>query len=298
MRTSALLLAGVVTCTVLAGPVRAHSRVAPRPDQPVLARRSAQADRPAAPGTTPDVKALVFELANSMGMLRGLQQEDSILSLEQWAKGTMTAGGQRVDLPEHRTSINYSVPGMRVDYRRQAAGGAAARQIEVVSGAAAWNETERGRGATPARDKVKERLVYLWTTPMGIVKAARAAGPKATIRSAGGATVLSFPLPAPVNDVMVNATVRKDASLLTRPNPGALPDLVGIYIVRVETAGGVVTDTAYAEYGDWNWDDYKADVFLPRRMTRKHGDTTLDLMMINTNTYNPYVVMPVPENAK
>jgi hypothetical protein len=77
-----------------------------------------------------------------------------------------------------------------------------------------------------------------------------------------------------------------------------MKDLVGTYIVRVETAGAVVTDTTYAEYGDWNWDDYKADIMLPRRMTRKHGDTTLELVTVNTNTYNPYVIMPVPENVK
>ena len=59
----------------------------------------------------------MFELANSMGMLRGLQQEDSILTLEHWAKGTMTVGQQRFDVPEYRLSINYAVPGMRVDFR-------------------------------------------------------------------------------------------------------------------------------------------------------------------------------------
>jgi len=244
-----------------------------------------------------DVKTLVFDLANSMGMLRGLQQEDSILTLEHWAKGTMTVGQQRFELPEYRLSINYAVPGMRVDVRRQAPGGQAQRQIDVVSGTSAWNETDRGRNATPARDRVKERLVYLWTTPMGIVKAARAAGARATVRNAGGATVLSFPLPAPADDVTVNATVRRDASLVV-PDEAALKTLVGSYIVRVETSGALVSDTTYAEYGDWNWDDYQADIMLPRRMVRKQGDTTLELMTTNTNTYNPYVVMPVPDNVR
>ena len=108
-----------------------------------------------------------------MGMLRGMQQEDSILTLEHWFKGTMTVGQQRFDVPEYRMSINYSVPGIRVwTSGGRRAGGQAQRQIEVVSGAAAWNEADRGKNATPARDRVKERLVYLWTTPMGIVKAA------------------------------------------------------------------------------------------------------------------------------
>ncbi|MBI2185683.1 MAG: hypothetical protein HYU37_01010 [Acidobacteria bacterium] len=262
----------------------------------VLTAPAARAQRPAE--NPPDVKALVFAVADSIGMLRGLQQEDSILTLEEWAKGTMTVGGQTFDVPEHRTSINFSVPGMRVDYRRQGSGGQPQRQIEVVAGGVAWNETERGRGATPARDKARERLVYLWTTPMGVLKAARAAGAKATMKTSGGATVLSFPLPAPVDDVTAHVTLRKDASLLARPNPNALTHLIGTYIARVETDGGVATDTTYAEYGDWNWDDYKADIMLPRRTTRKHGATTLELTTVNTNTYNPYVVMPVPENVK
>jgi hypothetical protein len=109
--------------------------------------------------------------------------------------------------------------------------------------------------------------------------------------------VLSFPLPAPVDDVTVNATVRKDASLVV-PDVAALKALVGTYIVRVETGGAVVSDTTYTEYGDWNWDDYQADIMLPRRAVRKQGDTTLELMTTNTNTYNPYVVMPVPEGVR
>jgi hypothetical protein len=263
----------------------------------VLAVSTHAQQRRAQPANASDVKGIVFELANSMGMLRGLQQEDSILTLEHWAKGTMTVGGQRFDLPEYRISINYSVPGVRVDYRRQPAGGQAQRVIEVVAGPVAWNETDRGKGATAARDKAKERLVQLWTTPMGVVKAATLAGAKATIKNAGGSMVLSFPLPAPADDVTVNATLRRDNSLLI-PDPAALKNLVGTYVARVETTGGVVSDTTYAEYGDWNWDDYQADILQPRRITRKQGDMSLELMTVNTNTYNPYVIMPVPDNVK
>ena len=278
MRIAALAIAAVVTVGTVILPARAQQRAA-SPDSPA------------------DVKALVFDLANSMGMLRALQQEDSIITLEHWAKGTMTVGQQRFDLPEYRWSINYAVPGMRVDFRRQAPGGQAQRTIEVVSGTAAWNEGDRGRNATAARDRVKERIVHLWTTPMGVVKAARAAGARATVRNAGGATVLSFPLPDPADDVTVNATVRNDASLLV-PDEAALKSLIGTYIARVETVGAVASDTSYAEYGDWNWEDYQADILLPRRIVRKQGDMTLELTTTNTNTYNPYVVMPVPDNVR
>ena len=262
-----------------------------------LSISTAAQQRAAGQSNPTDIKGVLFQLADSIGMLRGMQQEDSILTLEHWLKGTMTVGQQRFDVPEYRLSINYSIPGMRADFRRQAAGGQAQRQIEVVSGTAAWNEADRGKGATPARDRVKERLVYLWTTPMGVVKAARAAGAKATIKMNGDTTMISFPLPAPAEDVTVNVTARRDASLVI-PDEAALKTLVGTYITRVETTGAVVTDTTYAEYGDWNWADYQADIMLPRRVTRKHGDTTLELMTVNTNTYNPYVIMPVPENVK
>jgi hypothetical protein len=278
MRKIGLVLAGAFTVGMLAVSTDAQQRPAP-------------------PANASDVKGIVFELANSMGMLRGLQQEDSILTLEHWAKGTLTVGGQKFDLPDYRMSINYSVPGMRVDYRRQPSGGQAQRVIEVVAGPAAWNETDRGRNATAARDRAKERLVQLWTTPMGVVKAATLAGAKATIKNAGGSMVLSFPLPAPAGDVTVNATLRRDNSLLI-PDPAALKTLVGTYISRVETTGGVVSDTTYAEYGDWNWEDYQADILQPRRITRKQGDMSLELMTVNTNTYNPYVIMPVPDNVK
>lgn len=255
---------------------------------PSAQQRASQQDSSA------DVRTLIFELANSMGMLRGLQQEDSARSLEVWGAGSITTGGTRTEIPEYRMSLNYAVPGMRVDYTRKGGTGAQ-RSIEVVSGTAAWNETERGRNPSAAQNAVRQRLVQLWTTPFGVVKAARAASARASVKTAGGSTVLSFPLPAPVDDITVNATVRRDASLLVTPHKDQLPTLVGTYIVRVETVGSIVTDTTYAEYGEWNWADYRSDVMLPRRIVQKSGDTTLELTIKNTNTYNPYVVMPVPE---
>lgn len=278
-RVAALALAGVVIAGAVIVPVRAQQR-------------------DASGANAPEVKALVFELANSMGMLRGMQQEDSILTLEHWATGTMTVGQQRFEITEYRSSINFAVPGRRLDFTVKGQDGQARRNIQVVSGATAWNEVERGRNATPVPNGAKERLVALWTTPMGVVKAARMAGANARVTMTGGATVLSFPLPAPAGDVMVNATVRRDAGLLTAPHASALKNLVGTYITRVQTTGAVVSDSTYAEYGDWNWDDYKADIMLPRRAVRRFGDQTVELTTKNTNTYNPYVVMPVPDNIK
>jgi hypothetical protein len=134
---------------------------------------------------------------------------------------------------------------------------------------------------------------------MGVVKAARMAGARATMKAAGAnAWTLTFPLPAPAEDVTATATVRQDAGLLGRPNPAALKILTGTYVAQVETTGAVVSQSTYSEYGDWNYEDYIADIFQPRRMIRRVGDTTFDLTTVNTNTYNPYVIMPVPANVK
>jgi hypothetical protein len=78
----------------------------------------------------------------------------------------------------------------------------------------------------------------------------------------------------------------------------ALKSLVGTYVVRVVTEGAVASETTYAEYGDWNWSDYRADIFQPRRMVRRMDDSVLEITTTNTNTYNPYVVMPVPAAMK
>jgi hypothetical protein len=86
---------------------------------------------------------------------------------------------------------------------------------------------------------------------------------------------------------------------MVEPHELAFPGIVGTYILRAETLGGVVSDTTYAEYGEWNWDDYRSDVMLPRRMVQRRADgTVLDLTIRETNTYNPYVVMPVPDAVR
>jgi hypothetical protein len=60
-----------------------------------------------------------------------------------------------------------------------------------------------------------------------------------------------------------------------------------------------VTETTYSDYGELNDADYKADVFWPKRIVRKrNGVTVVDLTLTRTNTYNPYVIMPVPENVR
>ena len=69
--------------------------------------------------------------------------------------------------------------------------------------------------------------------------------------------------------------------------------------MRVETqVGDSVTDITYGEYGDWNPEDNKSDIIVPRRIRKKEGSTAWDLRITATNTYNPYVLMWVPANVR
>ncbi|MDA1185497.1 MAG: hypothetical protein O2930_12740 [Acidobacteria bacterium] len=270
---------------------------------------TAQVAAPAAPA----LEAVLYDAANSLGMLRTVEERDSITSQEAWAQGTMNVNGQTVRVTDYRLSLNYYVTGMRVDIKYTDAAGNAQRQIEVVAGELAWNETEPGLGATPAPGAERERLVQYWTNPIGVVKAAVLAGDAAEVAREGDNIVLTFPLPAPVDDVTMKATLRRDNGLFvywasepaaqarirnrTLPMYPLMEGLVGTYITRVETqSGDTVTETTYAEYGDWNVDDNKADVMWPRRIVQTRGGVTLlDLRVTLTNTYNPYVVMRVPD---
>src|ERR1700730_13542886 len=83
----------------------------------------------------------------------------------------------------YSAAINYQTPGMRLTQVRSQGehpprGGAAQpvgadqRTVQVVSGRYAWQEG--GAQAAPNPGAVGDRLLQLWTTPHGVIKAASA----------------------------------------------------------------------------------------------------------------------------
>jgi hypothetical protein len=226
---------------------------------------------------SPDLKKVLYDAADAMGMLRGAQEVDRIATIRYWASGTAPINGQPSRVTGYAASVNFHVPGMRVDMTRT--NGAPQRAVEVVSGKWAWNETQPGMNATPAADAANARLLQLWMLPQGVVKAATAAGTAAKTATAGGSTTLTFPIASLAADVKATLDNKH-------------------FIREVEARmGGAVYTATYADYGDWNGADYLSDVMFPKRIVQKRdGVTLLDVTVSKTNTYNPYVVMPVPEN--
>src|ERR1051325_4547619 len=135
-----------------------------------LASAAPRAQGPANAGPSGNEDVL-RQVGIAHGMLRGLQYADAVTTSQFQATGTQYIVGQSfkpggawppAKLTKYNVWINYAVPGMRIDLERtnpdspvQGGGGlpfaAPQRQILVVGGTRAWNETTMPGGpATPA----------------------------------------------------------------------------------------------------------------------------------------------------
>jgi len=255
----------------------------------------------------PSLEDARYDMADALGMLRhhgnSPPEEDLMMSVEIHASGSMAVVGDTVgplvELDSYYAEIAYDFPGMRVDVTRASG----EREIQVVSGLFAWNEIdERGGGlvegygsAVPAMDTVSDRLLQIWTTPAGAVKMAMAAGDQATVSMENGAVVVTFPL---VNAPMTRSTNLTAGELEGTPVTVTLDANYRPATVEVEHRGRQVVST-YSGYGDLNESDYLADIYLPASVVQTvDGQTVLDLTIEQTNTYNPYVIMPVPDSVR
>jgi hypothetical protein len=243
-----------------------------------------------------------FKNPVGLGLHRGVQDEDSVLTVEYWGTGTMREVGPKtigppVQLKSWYAQLAYDFPGMRIDMTRASA--TPAREIQVVSGMYAWNEIDQIGGglepgygnAVPAMDTLTERLLRLWMTPIGVYKAAVAAQAKAQVTMENGAVTLTFPFTAgkPMNTSYLVVGPLEGSPVKVTLNALYQP-------ARVEVRhGNRLYVATYTEYGDLNDADYQADIFTPKRMVQTvDGEQVLDLTIQKTNTYNPYVLMPVP----
>ena len=251
-----------------------------------------------------DVTATIKKAEYAIGMIRGPRRIDAINTLEYWGTGHIYSFGQAYrpggPWPPYKintkVSLSYAVPAMRMDSTRDnpeglVQGGGLGplavpeRQIQVVSGSFAWNESAPGGGftpgttATPAPGAVRDRLLQLWTTPFGVLKAAEKAGANAKVSTEGGATVITFPLAG----ITVKATLNSKDQLEKVETPVEDPVL-----------GDLVLETTYSDYQDLG--EIKTDVLFPAHIVQKQGGfPVLDLTITKADLNNPYVVFPVPE---
>src|SRR6267154_906147 len=130
---------------------------------------------------TKDLKSVLFNWAWYMGMLRSSEEYDVLMTLDYQGKGTMQVNGQPCNVTMYRADITYQASGERIRITGTRPNGQSCSNIEVVSGAYAWNEdiqgaeliTGKGKAA-PVPATVEERMIRLWASPQGAFKGAMA----------------------------------------------------------------------------------------------------------------------------
>ncbi|HEY2382052.1 MAG TPA: hypothetical protein VGK48_12810 [Terriglobia bacterium] len=259
-----------------------------------------------------DLKAVLFNWAWYMGILRSDQEQDLIETLDYQGKGTMQVDGQPCNVTKYHTSITYQWSGERTQITGTRPNGQSCSNVEVLSGAYAWNEDipgaelVAGKGkATPMPATVEERMIRLWAGPQGAWKAAMAgteetqtpkmvpvpgrdvpadvmkAG-KTSVAWQGNTPVVTFPIPGVPNAV---ATATLDAKWMAQ---------------HVVVKNGANTyDFTYSDYKDWNNPLNPAEAFYAGKMTeKKNGTVVRDITTTVTETGQIYVVVPVPASVK
>src|SRR5438105_14462282 len=108
------------------------------------------------------LRQVLYDMADTIGMLRNANEVDRIGSMNYWATGTIMSGAQSCKVVDYKASVNWIHKGMRVDYKCE---GSPQRHVEVVSEDLAWNETEPGKGGTATPMAAKERALFIWTLP-------------------------------------------------------------------------------------------------------------------------------------
>src|SRR5215470_3475660 len=256
-----------------------------------------------------DLKAVLFNWAWYTGMLRSSEEYDLIMSLEYQGKGTMQVDGQPCNVTKYRTSISYQTSGERIQYTGTRPNGQACSNVEVLSGAYAWNEDipgaelVAGKGkATPMPATVEERMIRLWASPQGAFKGAMAGisdppemAPRpqrvpADVSTAGKTSVawegnkpsVTFPISG-VPNAIATATL----------NDKFMAERV------VVKQGAKTYEFTYSNYKDWNNPLNPAEAFYAGRMIEKqNGAVVRDITTTLTETGQMYVVMPVPASVK
>jgi len=247
--------------------------------------------RGAAPPAAPpaDPKILIDAAAKALGGL-------DLTSIQYSGTGTNNAFGQAwgpnrpwpaFKITSYTASINYGVPAMRVELERTnpdgpARGGgglplaAPQKQITVVSKNLAWNVAAAPApgtpAATPAPANVNDRLLQIWMTPHGAIKAAeldpnvKADNRTLTFQAEGSAVKVTL-------------------------GPDDLPERVE---TRADTPmlGDTVTETIYVSYRNFG------NVKFPSHIQQRQGGFAILDLNITDVKPNAAVMIEVPANVQ
>jgi glyoxylase-like metal-dependent hydrolase (beta-lactamase superfamily II) len=191
-------------------------------------------------------------------------------------------------IKSYQVSLDYGTQSMRVEQvltmpTPQPRGGGAPftgeqRQVQLVRGAFAWNETPGQGGATQTTAQpatAQERITWMWmASPHGLLKAA---GTTASRPVADGAEI-SYTVGGRLGlRVHINKMNQVDRAQALLPN---------------DVFGDMLVETTYAGYKDFG-----GIQFPTRIIQRQGGHPTLDLTITNVRS-NEFVDITVPDNVR
>jgi hypothetical protein len=227
---------------------------------------------------TKSPRAPLEAAANALGMERGVRRElTSINAIFFTGTGSMrvTDRGKATDRNVSAViGMSYFIPAIRSDITWQNPKGEPQRLIEVANAERAWNESEPGLGATSTQETAAERLIQVWLTPQGALRAmvdARAKDPNAvTISQVEGRAQLAMSFQGGPLEVWLD-TEQRPAQLRWQRKGQAL-------------------EVSFTDYKDWEL----LDVFFPQHIVQRiDGRVVMDLAVTDFRS-NPYVVFPIP----
>ena len=275
-----------------------------------------------------DLKAVLFNWAWHMGMIRGQAEPELVETLEYRAEGSIQVNGQACSVTAYtdaepgvlgvsgyRVSANYQIPGYRTQIECTLSNGETYSNVETMSGSYAWDEDIPGAElvpgegtATPRPETLDERLIRLWASPHG--------APKAAIAAAAGVPVSeSFAQnPATLLDNQAAAGVRSittlewqgDQAVLTFPIPGVSGAIVTATLDEeflaervVVTHGTDTTEFVYGDIRDFNNPLHRIEAYYAGTIVeRQNGEVVRDLRTVITEIGQVYVVVPVPDSVR
>jgi glyoxylase-like metal-dependent hydrolase (beta-lactamase superfamily II) len=183
------------------------------------------------------------------------------------------------DVSSYDASIDYQAPAARIQMvRRQVVEPGRVRPAPVeqrvdqhVNGTSAWNVPPAGGNPAPQPAAVEERVMEIWTTPHGFLRAAAANA--ATSEAADGGSRVTFVADGHryVGTIDAQSDVTRVESWIDNPVMGDTPVVF-----------------TYADYRDFG------GVRFPGRIARTQGGHPMLELTVSQVTANPAVSLPVP----
>lgn len=225
---------------------------------------------------SPCIGQAVRDAATAIGMGRNrLLGVKNVITIMFTAEGTMADGGSMSTLKKADFHIAYYLPAMRMFLEGTRADGKPLKEIRVFEDMYAWNETEEGRGATPAMSALNDRAPLIKLTPFGALWSVIEAEGHTKVATVNGRTVLTGT--SPFDGIEVSTTLDN----AHRP------------IEVTANANGHTYGATFADYRD-TWESKYLVIFPSQIRWTLDGKPLADLKVTAFKS-NPYVVFPVPD---